>query len=88
MTRWLKHRTDGTIYEWDAILDKHPSLVEVTEQEAFPEKFIPVSAIEAVAKKRGRKPKTSLDLYTDDIPEEPGYTNMELNAEASRGLPE
>lgn len=88
MTRWLKHRTDGTIYEWDSILDKHPRLVEVTEQEAFPEKFIPVSAIEAVAKKRGRKPKTGLDLYTDDIPEEPGYNNAELNAEASRGLPE
>jgi len=88
MTRWLKHRVDGTIYEWDPILDKHPKLVEVTEQEAFPERFIPVAAIAAVAKKRGRSPKAALALYTDDIPEEPGYTNIELNAEASKGLPE
>ena len=88
MTRWLKHREDGTIYEWDPILDKHPKLIEVTEEEAFPERFIPVAAIEAVAKKRTRKPKVTLDLYTDDIPEEPMYTNHELNVEASKGLPE
>lgn len=88
MTRWLKHRVDGTIYEWDSILDKHPKLIEVSEQEAFPERFIPVAAIEAVAKKRGRSSKAALALYTDDIPEEPGYTNVELNAEASKGLPE
>jgi len=88
MTRWLKHRFDGTIYEWDAILGKHPKLIEVTEQEAFPERFIPVATVEAVAKKRGRKPRTGLNLATDDIPEAPEYTNAELNAEASKGLPE
>ena len=86
MTRWLKHRTDGTIYEWDPILGKHPKLIEVTEEEAFPERFVPVAAIEAVAKKRTRKPRAPVNLYTDDIPEEPEYTNPELNAEASKGL--
>jgi hypothetical protein len=88
MTRWLKHRTDGTIYEWDPILDKHPKLIEVTEQEAFPERFVPVAAIEAVEKKRGRKPRATLNLHTDDIPKEPEYSNEELNREATRGLPE
>jgi hypothetical protein len=77
---------DGTIYEWDPILDKHPKLLEVTEQEAFPERFIPVAAVEAVAKKRGRKPKEAITLHTDDIPEEPEYTNEELNRDATRGL--
>jgi len=88
MTRWLKHRTDGTVYEWDHILDKHLKLIEVTEEEAFPEKFIPVAAIEEVAKKRTRKTRSPVNLHTDDIPEELVYTNLELNAEASKGLPE
>ena len=117
MTRWLRHKTDGTIYEWDKYLDKHPKLEEVSEEVAFPEKFLTpaiktrvaqfaeevpaaeevadiVAALEAesedtssVAKstRKGKKRK-GVDLHTDDIPEEPEYTNDELNREASRGL--
>lgn len=40
MTRWLRHKLDGTIYEWDKYLDKHPKLEEVSEEVAFPEKFL------------------------------------------------
>ena len=40
MTRWLRHKQDGTIYEWDKYLDKHPKLEEVSEEVAFPEKFL------------------------------------------------
>ena len=40
MTRWLRHKADGTIYEWDKYLDKHPKLEEVSEEVAFPEKFL------------------------------------------------
>lgn len=117
MTRWLRHKLDGTIYEWDKYLDKHPKLEEVSEEVAFPEKFLTpaiksrvaqfaeevpaaeevadiVAALEAesedtssVAKstRKGKKRK-GVDLHTDDIPEEPEYTNDELNREASRGL--
>lgn len=85
--RYLKSRKDGWIFEWDAILAKNPSLYEVTEEEAYPERFIPVAAIEAVAVKRGRKKREPVDLFTADIPEAPGYTNEALNAEASKGLP-
>lgn len=85
--RYLKSRRDGWIFEWDPVLAKRPDLYELSEQEAFPERFIPVKAIAAVAAKRGRKPREPLNLFTDDIPEEPGYTNEALNAEASRGLP-
>lgn len=117
MTRWLRHKQDGTIYEWDKYLDKHPKLEEVSEEVAFPEKFLTpaiksrvaqfaeevpaaeevadiVAALEAesedtssVAKstRKGKKRK-GVDLHTDDIPEEPEYTNDELNREASRGL--
>lgn len=83
MTRWLRHKIDGTIYEWDPILDKNPKVEEVTEQEAFPEKFIPVETVEAVVKRRGR-PRKSLDLSTDNVPEPPPYSNPDLNLEATR----
>ena len=90
MTRYLKNRKDGWIFEWDAILAKNPNVFEVTEEEAYPERFIPAEAVEKVEKRRGRKRKEEeqLALWTDDIPEPPGYSNPELSAEASKGLPE
>ncbi len=117
MTRWLRHKQDGTIYEWDKYLDKHPKLEEVSEEVAFPEKFLTpaikariaqfseeipaadevaeiVAALEIeaddlapiVKESRKGKKRRGIDLHTDDIPEEPEYTNEELNREASRGL--
>lgn len=85
--RYLKGHKDGWIFEWDPILANNPSVYEVTEEEAYPERFIPTAAIEAVAARRSRKKREPLNLFTDDIPGEPGYTNEALNAEASRGLP-
>ena len=84
--RYLKSRTDGWIFEWDEILAKNDKLYEVTEEEAYPERFIPTEVIEKVEQKRGRKRKDVVNLFTDDIPEEPAYTNDELNADASQGL--
>ena len=43
----------------------------------------PVAGLKVSRKGRKRK---GVDLHTDDIPEEPEYSNPELNAEASRGL--
>jgi hypothetical protein len=85
MPRYLRNKKDGFIYEWDAILDKNPSCEEVSEEEAFPEKFLKPAVVEKV--KRGRKKKGELNLSTDDIPEEPLYTSPELAADASRRLP-
>ena len=76
--RWLKNIVDGEIYEWDAILAENPKTEEVTEEEAFPEKFIP-------KKQKGRKAK--VDLTTEE-PKQPDNTPEELAEEASRGLPE
>lgn len=76
--RWLKNIVDGEIYEWDPILAENPKTEEVTEEEAFPEKFIP-------KKQKGRKAK--VDLTTEE-PEQPDNTPEELAEEASRGLPE
>lgn len=85
--RYLKSRKDGTIFERDDILAARSDMYEVSEQEAFPERFIPVEAVESVAKKRGRQRHVALDMSTANIPEPPVQVNDALNADASRDLP-
>ena len=74
--RYLKDK-NGFIYEWNEILAENPACKEVTEEEAFPERFVP-------KKQKGRK--SGLALETEEVPEEPVIVNEELNIEASRGL--
>jgi hypothetical protein len=76
--RYLKHIDKGTIYNWNEYLAENTRVVEVSEEEAFPEKFIPKA-------QRGRK--AQVDLETKTIPEEPAIVFPELNADASRKLP-
>jgi hypothetical protein len=80
--RYLRNKVDGFIYEWNETLARHPKCEEVTEEEAYPERF--ATAVVEKAKRRAKK----LDLATDDIPEQPVYTSPELSADASRDLPE
>lgn len=75
--RYLRNKKDGFIYEWNEILAENPLCEEVTEEQAFPERFVP-------KKQKGRK--SGLALETEDVPEEPVVTNEELNIEASKGL--
>lgn len=85
MARYLRHRLDGWIYDWNPILAQNSLCEEVTEEEAYPERFTKPEAVEKV--KKSRKRKGTLDLSTDDIPEVPSYTPPELAADASRRLP-
>jgi len=78
MARFLRNKKDGFIYDWNPILAENPLCEEVTEEEAFPEKFIP-------KKQKGRK--TGLTLETESVPEEPEYVNEDVNADASKDLP-
>lgn len=78
--KYLRNKKDGTIYEWHPVLAANALCEEVTEQEAFPERF--KTAAVAKANKRTKK----IELATDDIPEEPEYTSPELSADASRDL--
>ena len=75
--RWLRNIVDGEIYGWNEILAENPRTEEVSEEEAFPEKFM-------TKKQRGRPAK--VDLQTDDIPDPKGETPPELAEEASKGL--
>jgi len=80
--RYLRNKNDGFIYEWHEILAKNPLCEEVTEEEAFPERFMTV-AVEK-AKRRTKK----IELVADDNLTEPVYSSPELSADASRDLPE
>lgn len=83
--RYLRNKKDGFIYEWHPILAANELCEEISEQEAFPEKFVPPHVTPEVVKVRQRK--AALDLSTASIPEPPIYTSPELAADASRRLP-
>jgi len=76
--KYLRNIRDGEIYRWNEILAKSPDTEEVTEEQAFPEKFM-------TKKQKSRKPKVNLN--TDVLPDEPDTFSEELSEEASRGLP-
>jgi len=73
--RFLRNKVDGFIYDYNEILAAHPKCEEVTEEQAFPERFKPT---------RGRK--AALDLSTKDIPEPPLFTIEGIEKDASKGL--
>jgi hypothetical protein len=82
MTKYLRNKNDGFIYGWHPILAANPLCEEVTEEEAFPERF--VTPVVERARRRAKR----IEITEDDIPEEPVYTSPELSADASRNLPE
>jgi hypothetical protein len=87
MARYLKSRKDGWIFEWDPILANNPVCYEVTEEEAYPERFIPVQQVEEVKKTRAKR-KSNLDLGLEDFSiDVPNPTSPELAADAARGWP-
>ena len=79
MSRWLRNIKDGEIYGWNEILAENPLTEEVTEEEAFPEKFM-------TKKQKGRPKKVNLETAEKDIPDPKGETPPELAEEASKGL--
>ena len=75
--RWLRNIKDGEIYGRDEILAENPLTEEVTEEQAFPEKFI---------KKKQKGRKTKVNLKTEVIPAEEKAVNIELAEEATKGI--
>jgi len=85
--RYLRNKKDGFIYEWHPILAANPLCEEVTEEQAFPERFMGKAPVKK-ARARRKKDQPELDFSTDDIDEQTSYTPEEIKAEASKGLPE
>jgi hypothetical protein len=73
--RYLRGREDGFIYDWNPILAENSSLEEVTEEEAYPERFVPKA-------QKGRQTKLTLDVQQVDAPK----GNRDVDQEASKGL--
>ena len=83
---YIRVKKDGFIYDYNEFMARNPACEVVSEEVAYPERFMPVEApvrVAAVRKKRG----ATLDLTTEEIPEAPEQTAPELAADAARGLP-
>lgn len=86
--RWLRHKIDGTIYGWDPILAKHPKCEEVSEEVAFPEKFVKPKTVKKATQAR-KKRGTTLDLSTpeDDADNAEAPKPNPFGKDASAGTP-
>lgn len=80
--RYLKSKQHGDVFVWHELTARNEDLVEVTEEEAFPERFMPVAAVE-------RKSKLSGKLATSKAAVEKATTGTspELAKDASKKLP-
>lgn len=85
-TMYIRVRKDGFIYDYNEILAKNIDCEIVTEEIAYPERFVKTDAIAAVRIGQ-QKRKAVLDLSTENIPEQLPYTPPELAEEAARGFP-
>lgn len=77
MTQYLRHKVKGTIYSWNTEIAKNPNVETITEEEAFPERFIP---------KEIKTRKSKLNIAPVAIEEPPPIEFPEINEDASRGL--
>lgn len=88
---YIRVKKDGFIYDYNEQLAKHPSCEVISEEQAFPERFVPAHVADRVETpekpKRVVRRKAALDLTTADIPEAPPYTSPELAEDAAKGLP-
>lgn len=85
-TMWIRVKRDGYLFPFDEILAQNPECEVITEQEAFPEKFITPEvkqAIEKVTKTRTRRAPLALNT---EVPTPPPYNSPELAADASQGI--
>lgn len=82
MTKYLKSKKQGDIYIWHELTAKNEDLYEVTEEEAFPERFMPETA-------KTRSSKLADKLATPDVVIEQATTGTppELSKDAAKGLP-
>lgn len=77
--RYLRNKVDGFIYDYNEQLAKHPKCEEVSEEVAFPERFVKQATERAL-----RTGGLSLETI---VPEQPEPRNEALERDASRRLP-
>lgn len=75
MTKYLRAKTNGMIFEYTERLALNPNVEVITEQEAYPERFAPVNL---------EKHKPTIDLSVKVETVAPPVVAPELLAEASK----
>lgn len=90
MARYLRSLSNGVIFDWNERLALNTSKVEeITEEQAFPERFAPphvVAVMEAPKEEKAKRGKKQIPLETAVIPVEEPYTPPELGAQAARNI--
>lgn len=81
MKRYLKSKKQGDIYIWHELTAKNEDLYEVTEEEAYPERFMPESA-----KARSSDLADKLATPESAIEKATSGTPPELSKDAAKGL--
>lgn len=76
--RYLRSKNNGVIFEYTERLAANPNVEEITEQEAYPERFAPVD----ISK---RKPTIDITIPEEVVKPAPEVA-PELIAEASRPM--
>lgn len=80
--KYLKSKRFGDVYIWHELYAKNEDLYEVTEEEAFPERFMPDSA-----KTRSSIIADKLATPDKDIEKATTGTPPELSKDAAKNLP-
>lgn len=75
--RYLRNKSDGTIYEWHPVLARDAMCEEVTAEEAFP----------SATPKATKATKTVKAIQPVEAPPVSTVDNVALSEDASRGLP-
>jgi hypothetical protein len=76
MTKMLRSKVNGVIFEWNELLLKNPNIEVITEEEAYPERRAPVNLAE-------RKPAVDVTVPKEAVVPPPEVA-PELLAEASK----
>lgn len=91
MKKYLRHREDGEIMNYSDRLATHPKMEVVTEQEAYPERFVgqPLAARLLVVRATVDTPPTTAAMAVpDEVITPPAETTVtpELMADGARGF--
>ena len=76
MTKFLRSKINGIIFDYVPRLAAMPEWETITEQEAYPERFAPVALAE-------RKPQVDITVPVE-VTAPPPFVSPELSADASR----
>lgn len=88
--RYLRHKQDGFIYEWNPILAKNEMCEEVTEAEAYPERFITPEVADRISNvltsRKGKRGGLNLSTPEVLLEEKQRGVDIEIREDASTGL--